>query len=470
MTGNGRPLVPYLRQSRAKERTISIEEQRRDICGWAQGAGVQLAAEVVEQNVSGSKPWRERALGQAVDACERGEAAGIIVAWQDRLSRENGRATAEVWEALEAAGARLVCAAEGLDTASGDHELTFSIKAAIAREQWKRYRANFERARRNSIERGVPASRAPIGYSKRRGEPLKIVPRQAAKVEEAFSLRSRGVPFSEIARRFGWSHSTTRQLLANEVYLGTLRHGGFVKENAHAPIVSRELFDAVQASRTTQPVPPGETTRDRLLIGVARCSGCGKTLRVVRRKRKDGSFATAYFCKDAATSPCPARAFVRADELDGFVEQWFEAALREVPHLVDVVAAGRDLQTAQVEFDRCRKELRAYVETASALDAVLFQQGIDSRQNRVREAEEQVRQLSASRSRLPADGGSLSIWWERFDRLGRRSVLAAFLDRIDVDLGASSDLGGNVRIFWQDGNLAFPDIADDAETVRVAAA
>ena len=31
MRSNGRPLVPYLRQSRARERTISIEEQRRDI-------------------------------------------------------------------------------------------------------------------------------------------------------------------------------------------------------------------------------------------------------------------------------------------------------------------------------------------------------------------------------------------------------------------------------------------------------
>jgi DNA invertase Pin-like site-specific DNA recombinase len=135
MRGNVRPLVPYMRQSRAKERTISIDEQRRDIQTWTRSNGVALAAEIIEQNVSGSKPWRERALGKAVDACERGEAAGIVVAWQDRLSHENGRATAEVWEALEQAGARLVCAAEGLDTATGDQELTFTIKAAIAREQ-----------------------------------------------------------------------------------------------------------------------------------------------------------------------------------------------------------------------------------------------------------------------------------------------------------------------------------------------
>jgi hypothetical protein len=30
MNSNGRPLIPYLRQSHAKERTISIDEQRRD--------------------------------------------------------------------------------------------------------------------------------------------------------------------------------------------------------------------------------------------------------------------------------------------------------------------------------------------------------------------------------------------------------------------------------------------------------
>jgi hypothetical protein len=56
---------------------------------------------VVEQGVSGSKPWRTRTLGKAIEACELGKAGGIVVAWQDRLSRENGLATAEVWEALD---------------------------------------------------------------------------------------------------------------------------------------------------------------------------------------------------------------------------------------------------------------------------------------------------------------------------------------------------------------------------------
>ena len=44
--------------------------------------------------------FRQTLLGAAVKACEEGKAAGIIVAYQDRLTRENGLGTAEVWDAL----------------------------------------------------------------------------------------------------------------------------------------------------------------------------------------------------------------------------------------------------------------------------------------------------------------------------------------------------------------------------------
>lgn len=474
MKTNGRPLVPYMRQSRARERTISIEEQRRDIQGWAQTAGVQLAPEVVEQNVSGSKPWRERALGEAVAACERGEAAGIVVAWQDRLSRENGSGTAEVWEALEAGGLRLVCAAEGLDTEKGDQEFPFSIKAAIAREQWKRHRANWERARRSAVERGVFLGRTPIGYRTPRDRegralPLKIVRRLAAKVREAFELRAQGVPIAAIGRRFGWSHSTTRQILSNEVYLGVVQHGGFRNENAHDAIVSRDLFDAANAARTVQPVAPGDTTRERLLIGLARCQGCGRTLKTVRRKRADGSYVVSYFCKDAASEPCPERAYVHADDLDAFVEQWFTEEIRTVPRMVDVVAVGVALEQAQAVLAKAQVQLRRLVDNVDIDDPAVFQHAVDARQRRVAEARERVGNLSARLPRLPA-GGPLWTQWDSFGVSERRKVLGGFVDRLVVARGASGDLRGNVRIFWTDGSLAFPDVADDERRVRVAAA
>jgi DNA invertase Pin-like site-specific DNA recombinase len=467
MKGNGRPLIPYMRQSRAKERTISIEEQRRDIRRWAEAAGVALAPEIVEQNVSGSKPWRERALGEAVDACERGEAAGIIVAWQDRLSRENGLATAEVWEALKEAHARLVAANDGLDTDAGDQELPFSIRAAIARDGWKRARANFERAKRNAAERGVSSARTPIGYRKPGpGKPFELG-LDKPKVLEAFQLRAEGEAFSRIARRFGWSHSTTRQILCNRVYLGEITLGAEVIENAHPAIVTPELFAAVQASRTVEAVPAGDTTRDRLLIGLVRCAGCGRTLKVVRAPRAKGRYVVSYYCKDAAGEPCPERAYVHADELDAFVAEWFTTALENVPRMIDVVATNDELEEARAEKAAAEGQFNAYVEKVDAT-ARGFRRGYEARLERLNEAAERVQHL-AGRSAVAASLPPLA-WWDRFDVLQRRAVLVGFLGRVVVTRGASSDLEGNVQIFWRDDSLAFPEVARKNTRARKQAA
>src|SRR5713101_385440 len=196
----GKRLIPYLRQSRKKEVTISLDEQRVAITAWAERQGVELAAEIVERGVSGSKSWRERELGKAVEACEQGRAAGILVAWQERLSRENGLATAEVWQALEQAGVRFVAVGDGIDTASGDHELLFSIKAAIARDQWKRYRTNWFNARRNAIERGIhPSTYVAVGYRRNRVE-----------------SRLSGAARASLSREERWADPVVGQLVPSE--------------------------------------------------------------------------------------------------------------------------------------------------------------------------------------------------------------------------------------------------------------
>ena len=70
-------------------------------------------------------------------------AGGVIVAYQSRLSRQNGLGTTEVYEALSGADARLVCVNEGIDTGDknrnpADTRMFFSIQAAIARREWER--------------------------------------------------------------------------------------------------------------------------------------------------------------------------------------------------------------------------------------------------------------------------------------------------------------------------------------------
>lgn len=458
----------YIRVSSTKGRDagsesfITTDEQRRAIETYASGHGLEVVAWHTDLDQSGGTLERP-AFQAALDRCRGGETNGIIAAKLDRLTRSTiGLGT--LIEEARAGGWNLIAVDFGLDLFSSNGELVANVLGSVA--QWERKRRGDEWAvaRRNALERGIPNGRVPFGYRKRPDGRPEIVERKAAKVQEAFRLRSLGEPFSQIGRRFGWSHSTTRQLLRNEAYVGIARSGDFVNEHAYPPIVTREQFEAAQMGRTTQPVPPGATTRDRLLVGLARCGGCDRTLKVVRRPRVDGTYAVSYYCKDAASASCPERAFVHADALDTFVGEWFTAALVNVPRMVDVVAASRELEAAQADHAKAEAQLNTYVESADIDDAALFQRGLSARRTRLETAQEQVRHLSARLTRLPA-GGSLPDLWTGFDPLEKRQVLAGFIDRVNVSRGASADLAGNVQIVWADGT-----VADDEQRVRVAAA
>jgi DNA invertase Pin-like site-specific DNA recombinase len=247
------PLIPYIRQSRAREQTISLEVQREAIVAWATANKVPLAAEVVEQGVSGSKSWRERELGAAIEAVREGRAAGVIVAYQDRLSREQLLGTAEVWEALESAKARFVAAAEGLDTARGskDDRMLFAIKAAIARREWERYQENWEKAMAQGLAKGAYVGPTPVGYDRvdglKRGEAQAVMPgakngrlvknEHAPAIERAFRIKANGGSWTEVARSLSqagvptatgqtkWAISSVASMLRNPIYKGELRNG-----------------------------------------------------------------------------------------------------------------------------------------------------------------------------------------------------------------------------------------------------
>jgi DNA invertase Pin-like site-specific DNA recombinase len=263
----------------------------------------------VEQGVSGSKPWRERELGRAVEACQRGEATGIVVAFQDRLSRESGLGTAEVWEALDKAGARLVASSEGLDTATGDHEMLFSIKAAIAREQWKRHRLNWTNAKHASWERGQYVAPTPAGFDRAADGGI-VRNEHAPAIRRAFELRAARprASWSEVAgvfenagikTRFGkaeWSKGAIRSVVANQVYTG--RHActcgcGESAIRSDWEVVPGWLWRKAQSEGAS------EESKSRvrgdgypLGLGLCRCGTCGAGL-----TRSAGKRSTILRCQ-----------------------------------------------------------------------------------------------------------------------------------------------------------------------------
>lgn len=285
MNTNGR-LIPYGRKSSGEDDELSRSRQEGAIRRWAEANGVELAPLVWEANVSGSKAWRRRGLGEALAAVERGEAAGIVVEEQSRLSREDMLATAEVWDAFQKADARLVCTAEGIDTATGDHELSFALRAALAREQWKQYARRMADVKQNRTERGIHIARTPLGYVKNpETKLLEVDPQTAPVVRAAFEARAAGSSWEAVARILDegtgrtWSKRGAAKIIARRVYVGEVTNGDLSTPGAHEPIVDEPLWAAAQR-RGKEAARSGPKSERWLLAGRVRCGKCGRPMSV----------------------------------------------------------------------------------------------------------------------------------------------------------------------------------------------
>lgn len=461
----------YIRVSRVGGRNgesfISPDEQRRAIEAYAAAHGIEVAEWHRDLDQSGGtldRPGFQAALAR----CRRGETGGIIAAKLDRLTRSTVGLGTLIDEA-RSGGWNLIAVDFGLDLFSANGKLVADVLAAVAEWERTRRRDDWTSARANAIGRGVfGGSHVPLGY--RRGDDgrLVVVEEEAAVVREAFHRRAAGESISDVARFLtasavrppdrriaadGWAHSTVRQILTNDVYLGVVRSGEFVTEDAHPAIVTRAEYDAVRIAKTARPVPTGVYSGPSILLGVARCAGCGRTLKIVTRKRADGTHVSSYYCKNAASVACSSRAYVHVGDLDDLVERLFVQALRHDRRFAEAIEAEADLADARRAVEDAEYELQAFVTNASALDAKMFQAGIEARQSRLDMSRIALAETTARASRVGGlVGGNLSELWTSLDADEKRQILAAYLDRVVVRRGDADDLVRRVQIVWH-GNV-----------------
>jgi DNA invertase Pin-like site-specific DNA recombinase len=282
-------LIPYGRKSSGEDDTLSRKRQETAIRSWATLNGVELLPFVWEARVSGSRHWRDRRLGDVIEAIERHEAAGLVVEEQSRLTRGSQLHAAELWDALAAADARLVVTAEGIDTSQGDHELSFSIKAALARDQWKQFKRRSDAVKEDRVAAGVWIGPAPLGYLKKKSARLEVDPAWAPTVVRLFELRAEGASWGDLLRHADEATGVklTQQgvagIIRNRAYLGEQVYGDLANLEAHEPLVDVALWHAAQRLGK-EPARSGRKSA-ALLSGRLRCSACLHTLIVWRGAR-----------------------------------------------------------------------------------------------------------------------------------------------------------------------------------------
>jgi DNA invertase Pin-like site-specific DNA recombinase len=437
----------YARVSRVGERDgrlISPELQAERIGSYAKAHKLDVEQLEPELDVSGGRVSRP-VLDAAIERIERGEAAGLIVAQLDRLSRMDIADALKTIKRIEAAGGRVISVAENFDAGTPEGKLGRNVMLSLGEMQLDRYKAGFQAAKSRAVEAGIwPAPRPPMGYRvkprKDGGDGrLRRDPRTARRVVRAFEARAQGEPWSKVADILDVGHAGAAKVVANRAYLGEihLRVNGevIVNPDAHEAIVPRDLWEAAQLDH---PRPPRGVHGRALLAGLVRCAGCGRVMTPNMNREQ-----RSYRCHGhSAGGPCPEPAWISQKMLDPYVT---EAVLGRLRAHVTARARTDEVERAELALREAEAELHAYTEATQVADvgAEHFAAGMRSRVAAVEAAREA---LGRTRTGPAPESADALDAWEELSVEDRRAVLVRVLGVVWVRRGRGLPIEERVRL------------------------
>lgn len=424
--------------------------QQREACErWASANAAEIVAWHEGIGRSGKTVHRDD-VDAALERIRAGHTDGVIVAWLDRFSRAPVVEALGVYTDISEAGGQVVAVdMAGLNPADATGEMALTVMLSVNRMQWRKVAERYDQTRREAIADGKAVGGAPFGYCfkdatrKGRGRGVLdsrlVVDEAKAKiVRELFERKVAGATWLELARWLDtvapkpngghWARSTVGTMIACRTYLGEVRHGEHVNAKAHEPIVTPAQW------RRAQNEPGRRTPRGTyLLSGLARCAGCGRTLRgsTLGRKPRHGRKAPpprVYSC-DAAE--CEARSTIVVHRLDAEVVEQFFANL-DAFHVRAVDDA--ELDSARAEVERCTTEVEALAAVIPSHPAAIaaHQTTLEGAERELVDAEDRLHQLTTSLTAEGPDVRELREDWPSLSLAEQREILRAGIDAVLV--------------------------------------
>jgi len=337
---------------------LSIEDQRRECRSFSQARGWEIVREFVPAKgyASGLTIERDATFQEMVRLAEvRGHGVQYLIVYD--VSRF-GRLITDAkiyWEQRfkKHGGIQIVYARGDFknDGSLGDTLLKV-VKHAEAHEYSVKLSEVTLRGAKSHAALGHSAGgAAPFGYDRLEidpaGNPVRVMnrskdwksnkmhrviwtpsPTSAPFVRWIFETYEKGTGLNLIVQRLNeqktpaprgrhWSKTMVHYLLRNRAYIGeriynrrsykAYRRGEktslanpkdawVVKENAHEPLIGRDLFERVEAARKTKVITMGRTFhRPYLLTGIALCANCGYRM-IGHPSQGNGHTYLAYTC------------------------------------------------------------------------------------------------------------------------------------------------------------------------------
>ncbi len=299
----GEKYILYARKSTDVEdkQVLSIEAQLVELRAYAKNENLTIVDELIEKQ-SAKIPGRP-IFGSMLKRIETSEASGIIAWHPDRLAR-NSIDGGQIVYLLDQTHLQSLKFPTFWFENTSQGKFMLSIAFGQSKYYVDNLSENTKRGLRQKVRRGECPGVAPFGYiNDVRTHTIVVDRRNAPIVKQAFELYARGDQrLEDIANFFANKRVLSRggklahrdrvkKMLTNPFYYGHFRYVGEVYEGRHTPIVSKKLFDQVQAVLTKRGHKQKGATAPQAFCGLLRCGACNMHITAEKKikQQKNGN-------------------------------------------------------------------------------------------------------------------------------------------------------------------------------------
>ena len=259
-----------------------------------------------------------------------------------------------------------------------------------------------------------------------------------------------------------WTRNSVRSVIGNDVYLGIAHAAGpklnqdknkekrrraytFRNEEAHAPLIDRDLFDAANAAGASA-ARTGEVAAKALCRGILTCGGCGHVL-VTTGQTVKGERVPVYYCRKLfADTLCTTPASISARKIDPFIEQAFLDRVATPPKIHRPTERASRLPTLHAELERALAERDAHASVAGRLilsvgeeqfeaDLATYDANVDAARAAL---DEEARFAEVTED---INSGDLLKLWPGYSIDERNEILRVVIDHAEITPTAGSKRG-----------------------------
>jgi len=359
----------YVRVSRVGGREgegyISPSVQKDAIKQYAKDLKGKIVEWHDDQDYSGGnieRPGFQRCLERLAAS----ESDGVVVMGIDRFSRSTADGYQVVREITDRGQVFASCN-ERIDprTPEGSFMLRqFLSNAELFLDQAK---ARWWTAKARAVARGAHIGPTPIGYQRKEGclSPNSIY---GPAMTELFTLAAGGQHgdsalaqwMTERAPRQGgrgWQPSEIRRWLSNRVYLGEVRYGELINEEAHEALTDPATWERCQREAGVQ----RKAHSKFLLSGLVRCAACRYAM---GGQTYGGAKQDTPIYRCTGRGGCPEPSVIVAERLEGYVTKLATERLKGLR--LEAVKAGAGLGALEREAAEADTEVAAFASDLKA--------------------------------------------------------------------------------------------------------